>query len=104
VRRLQDGPGVACQRSGQDALNAEGTPVSRVDRRRVLSAINAETVRPKGLMSGSARWLMSWATSHVVASIGSSPERGAQAHGIRPGHVSVPDPYIGQGIRCPGTS
>jgi hypothetical protein len=47
----------------------EGTsPVSRVDRRRVLSAISVETVRPRGLTSGSARWLMSRATSHVAAS------------------------------------
>jgi hypothetical protein len=37
-------------------------------------------------------------------SIGSPPERGAQAHRIKPGHVSVPDPCIGQGIPCPGTS
>jgi hypothetical protein len=39
-----------------------------VDRRRVLSAINAETVQPRGLTSGSARWLTSRATSHVAAS------------------------------------
>jgi hypothetical protein len=46
----------------------EGTSsVSRVDRRRVLSTINAETTRPRGLTSGSARWLMSRATSHVAA-------------------------------------
>jgi hypothetical protein len=37
-------------------------------------------------------------------SIGSPPERGAQAHRIKPGHVSVPDPCLGQGIPCPGTS
>jgi hypothetical protein len=36
--------------------------------RRVLSAISAETARPRGLTSGSARWLMSQATSHVAAS------------------------------------
>jgi hypothetical protein len=37
-------------------------------------------------------------------SIGSPHERGAQAHRIKPGHVSVPDPCLGQGIPCPGTS
>jgi hypothetical protein len=37
-------------------------------------------------------------------SIGSSPERGAQAHRIKHGHASVPDPCSGQGIPCPGTS
>jgi hypothetical protein len=42
--------------------------VSRMDRRRVLFAINAETARPRGLMSGSTHWLMSRATSHVTAS------------------------------------
>jgi hypothetical protein len=37
-------------------------------------------------------------------SIGSPPERGAQAHRIKPGHVSVLDPCLGQGILYPGTS
>jgi hypothetical protein len=36
-------------------------------------------------------------------SIGSPAERGAQAHGIRPEHVSVPDPCSCQGFPCPGT-
>jgi hypothetical protein len=36
-------------------------------------------------------------------SIGSLPERGAQAHRIKPVHVSVPDPCLGQGIPCSGT-
>jgi hypothetical protein len=36
-------------------------------------------------------------------SIGSALERGAQVHKIKPGHVSVPDPCLGQGIPCPGT-
>jgi hypothetical protein len=39
-----------------------------VDRRRGLSAINAEPVRPRGLTSGSGRWLTSQAVSHVAAS------------------------------------
>ena len=37
-------------------------------------------------------------------SIASPPERGAQVHRIKPGHVSVLDPCLGQGIPCPGTS
>jgi hypothetical protein len=37
-------------------------------------------------------------------SIESPPERGAQAHRIKPGHVSVPNPCLGQVIPCPGTS
>jgi hypothetical protein len=37
-------------------------------------------------------------------SIGSPSERGAQAHRIKLGHVSVPDPCLGQGIPSPGTS
>jgi hypothetical protein len=36
-------------------------------------------------------------------SIGSPPERGAQAHMIKPRHVSVSDPCLGQGIPYPGT-
>jgi hypothetical protein len=37
-------------------------------------------------------------------SIGSPPERGAQVHKIKPGHASVSDSCLGQGIPCPGTS
>jgi hypothetical protein len=37
-------------------------------------------------------------------SIGSPPERGAQAHKIKPRHMSIPDPCLGQGIPYPGTS
>jgi hypothetical protein len=39
-----------------------------VDRRRGLSAINAEVARPRGLTSGSTRWLTSRAVGHVAAS------------------------------------
>jgi hypothetical protein len=38
------------------------------DRRRALSAINAEDARPKGLTSGSARWLTSRTGGHVATS------------------------------------
>jgi hypothetical protein len=41
---------------------------SGMDRRRALSAINAEVTRPRGLTSGSARWLTSRAVGHVAAS------------------------------------
>jgi hypothetical protein len=44
------------------------SPVSSVDKRRVFSAINAEIAWPRGLTSGSARWLTSWAIGHVAAS------------------------------------
>ena len=37
-------------------------------------------------------------------SIGSPPERGAQAHRIKSGHVSVLDPCLCKGISRPGTS
>jgi hypothetical protein len=36
-------------------------------------------------------------------STGSPPERGAQAHQIRPEHESAPDPCLGQGIPCSET-
>jgi hypothetical protein len=49
--------------------------------------------------------LLAYVTSNKPrGSIGSPPERGAQAHRINPGHVSVPDPCLGQGIPYPGTS
>jgi hypothetical protein len=76
AHRLRDGLVAACQRSGQGPLNAEtahrlpvewtglikcrgGTsPNSGMDRRHALSVINAEAAQPRGLTSGSARWLM----------------------------------------------
>jgi hypothetical protein len=46
----------------------DGTsPVCRVDRRRVFSAINEEIAWPRGLTSGSARRLTSRAIGHVAA-------------------------------------
>ena len=84
--RLQDGLVAARQQSGQGSLNAEAahrlpvewtglikcrgstSPASGMDRRRALSAINAEAARPRGLTSGSARWLTSRAVGHVAAS------------------------------------
>jgi hypothetical protein len=61
-----------------------------VDRRRVLSVINAESARSRSLTSGPARWLMSRATSHVGASgLRLSWER---MHRVKPGHASAPDP------------
>jgi hypothetical protein len=86
ARRLQDGLVAVRQWSGQSTLNAEAahhlsaewtwhikcrggtSPASGMDRRHALSAINAEAARPRGLKSGSARWLTSWAVGHVVAS------------------------------------
>jgi hypothetical protein len=44
------------------------SPASGMDRRRALSAINAGDARPRGLTSGSARWLTSRAVGHVAAS------------------------------------
>jgi hypothetical protein len=59
-----------------------------MDRRRALSTINAGDARPRGLTSGSARWLTS------RGSIGSPPERGAGAYPVWSGHVSAPDPCL----------
>jgi hypothetical protein len=76
----------ACQRNGQGSINVEaahrlpvewtglnkcrgGTlPASGMDRRRALSAINAEVVQPRGLTSGPAHWLTSRAVGHAAAS------------------------------------
>src|SRR5688572_4644703 len=86
AHRLQDGLVAARQRSGQGTLNDEAThhlpvewtwlikcrggtsPASGIDRRRALSAINAEDARHRGLTSGSARWLTSRAVGYVAAS------------------------------------
>ena len=86
THRLLDGLVAARQRSGQGSLNAEAahrlpvewiglikcrgdtSPANGIDRRRALSAINAEVVWPRGLTSGSARWLTSLAVGHVAAS------------------------------------
>jgi hypothetical protein len=52
-----------------------------------------------GLTSGSVRWLMSQATSHVAAAgFHLSGERRA-----KPGHVSAPDPCLCRGPLRPGT-
>jgi hypothetical protein len=40
----------------------------KLDKRHASSTINAEAARPRGLTSGSARWLTSWAVGHVAAS------------------------------------
>jgi hypothetical protein len=84
--RLQDGLVAARHRSGQGTLNAEAahrlpvewtglikcrggtSPASGMDSQCALSAINAEATRPRGLTSGSARWLTSRAVGHVAAS------------------------------------
>jgi hypothetical protein len=52
-----------------------------------------------GLTSGSARWLMSRATSHAAA----AGLRLSGEHRARPGHVSAPDPCLCRGPPRPGT-
>jgi hypothetical protein len=52
-----------------------------------------------GLTSGSARWLMSRATSHAAA-VGLCL---SGKHRARAGHVSAPDPYLCRGPPSPGT-
>jgi hypothetical protein len=44
------------------------SPVSGIVRRRVFSAINVETARPRGLTSGSTHWLTSRVVGHASAS------------------------------------
>jgi hypothetical protein len=86
ARRLRGGLVAVRQRNGQGSLNAEAahrlpaertwlikcrdgtSPVSGMERRCALSAINAEAARPRALTSGSARWLTSRVVGHVVAS------------------------------------
>jgi hypothetical protein len=67
--------------TGRNKCRGGTSPVRRVDRRRVLSAINAETTRPRTLTSCPARWPTSWTVSHVAALVpqpsgsGGAPDR-----------------------------
>jgi hypothetical protein len=88
------------ERTGRNKCRGGTSPVRRVGRRRVLSAINAESARSRGLTSGSARRLMSRATSHVAAS--GLCLSGERMRRVRPGHVSVLDPCSYQGFPCKG--
>jgi hypothetical protein len=62
---------------------------------------NAESARSRGLTPGSARWLMSRATSHVGAS--GLRLSGERMRRVKPGHASAPDPCSCQGFPCPRT-
>jgi hypothetical protein len=53
--------------TGRNKYHGGTSPVRRVDRRRVLSAINAEAAPPRALTSCSARWPTSRTISHVAA-------------------------------------
>jgi hypothetical protein len=88
-----------CQRSGLDALNAKGHIVRRLGgRRRVLSAINAETVRPQWpdvILRRSA-----YVMSHKPrGSSGSLSKRGAWCN-PRTRASTRPLPGRGPGIPC----
>jgi hypothetical protein len=82
LRRL-----IACQQGGQAACPFRNKCRDRAAQRSYVR------LRPLAYVTG----------NKPRGSIGSPPERGAQAHRIKPGHVSVPDPCLGQGIPCPGT-
>jgi hypothetical protein len=111
----------ACQRNGHVSLNTEAAhclpvewtgrrlvaewaglikcrDVTLLARRRALSAINAGAAQPGGLTSGPARWLMSRAAGHVVASrlrLGGEQKRMQTGlHQAGPRHVSTPNPCL----------
>jgi hypothetical protein len=79
---------IACQQGGQAAHPLRNKCRVRVAQRPYVR------LRPLAYVTG----------NKPRGSIGSPPERGAQAHRIKPGHVSVPDPCLDQGIPYPGTS
>jgi hypothetical protein len=54
--------------TGLNKCQGGTSPASGMDRWRALSAINAEVVQPRGLMSGPAHWLTSRAVGHATAS------------------------------------
>jgi hypothetical protein len=69
------------------------SPASGMDRRRALSAINAEAAQPRGLTSGSAP--LAYVTCTMPrGSIGAPTEREAEAYTVWSGHVSAPDPRL----------
>jgi hypothetical protein len=90
------------ERTGHNKCRGGTSSVRRVDRRRVLSAINAEAARLKALTSRSACWPTSRTISHVAA-LDPWPSGGAEALRIEPGHASVPDPGLGYDTPFPGT-
>jgi hypothetical protein len=79
---------IACQQGGQAACPLRNKCRDRAAQRPYVR------LRPLAYVTG----------NKPRGSIGSSPEWGAQAHRIKPGHVSVLDPCLGQGILCPETS
>jgi hypothetical protein len=54
--------------TGLIKCRGDTSPASGMDRQRALFAINAAAAQPRGLKSGSARWLTSRAVGHVAAS------------------------------------
>jgi hypothetical protein len=79
---------ITCQQGGQAAR-----PLRNKCRDRTAQRLYVR-LRPLAYVTG----------NKPCGSIGSPPERGVHAHRIKPGHMSVPDPCLGQGIPCPGTS
>jgi hypothetical protein len=79
---------IACQQGGQATCPLRNKCRDRAAQRPYVR------LRPLAYVTG----------NKPRGSIGSPPERGAQAHRIKPGHVSVPDPCLGQGIPYPRTS
>jgi hypothetical protein len=77
---------IACQHGGQAAR-----PLRNKCRDRAAQRPYVRLRPPAHVMGNKPR-----------GGIGSPPERGAQAHRIKPGHASVPDPCLGQGTPLPG--
>jgi hypothetical protein len=79
---------IACQQGGQAARPLRNKCRDRAAQRPYVR------LRPLSYITG----------NKPRGSIGSLPERGVQVHRIKPGHVSVLYPSLGQGIPCPVTS
>jgi hypothetical protein len=90
------------ERTGHNKCRGRTSSVIMVDRRCVLSAINAEVARLRALMSRSAHWPTSRTVSHVAA-LDPWPSGGAEALRIELGHASVPNPGLGYDAPFPGT-
>jgi hypothetical protein len=82
---------IACQWSGRLIKCRGGTsPASVIDRRCVLSTINAAPRGPEALRQAPPAGLR----HGPRGSIGSPPERGAEVYMVWSGHVSAPDPRL----------
>jgi hypothetical protein len=103
VRRLQGGPGAACQRNGQDAINVVGHIIRQKGGQAACPLHNKCGGRVAQSPYVMLRPLAYVTDDKSCGSIRPSAERGAEALRIEPGHALIPDPCLGYDTPSPGT-